>query len=178
MKSAGDALGEAIKLGVVFAFATTSTLLSYLAPSGSLAKILHLDTIPCLGLGLLAGPLYVLWVSLAYRVCGSWHGVLTAVLISSFILFKSPWYGVGSPSWFGVYGLASFAALGVLTEKVNGGVASIACLAINWVALGIHVGVWPKPVYMAALVLAATFLSGLVFDKAASIVAGKAGFKL
>jgi len=178
MKSAGDALGEALKLGVVFAFATASTLLSYLTPSGSLAKLLHLDTIPCLGLGLLAGPLYVLWVSLAYRVCGSWHGVLTALLVSSFILFKSTWYGVSSPSWFGVYGLLSFIALGVLTEKVNGGVASIACLVINWIALGIHVGVWPKPIYTALLVLLATFLSGLVFDKAASIIAGKASFKL
>ena len=173
MTSAKDVLGEIIKLGMTIIFAAISMWLSILLPSGTLARLLHVTTIPCLGLGLLAGPLYVLWISLAYRICGPWHGVITSIFTSSLMLLSGPWYGVTDPSWFGLYGLISFIMLGLLTERVNGGLASMICLIINWLGLGIHTGIWPKPLHITCLVLVITFFSGLVFDKLASIIAGK-----
>ena len=176
MASAKDVPGEIVKLGTTIIFVAISMWLSILSPSGTFARLLHITTIPCLGLGLLAGPLYILWISLAYRICGPWHGVITSIFISSFMLLSGPWYGVTDPSWFGLYGLISFIALGLLTERVNGGLASVVCLIINWLGLGIHTGIWPKPLLMTCLVLVTTFFSGLVFDKLASIIASKMAF--
>ncbi len=178
MRPVGNVLGEGIKLGFAFLFAGISVGLSIALPSGSLARYLHISSIPCLGLGILSGPLYVLWISLAYRMCGRWYGVTTAVLISSFLLLSGPWYGITNPSWFGVYGLISFIVLGLVTERINGGVASVGCLAINWLALWAHKAILPNPIHIALLVLVATFLSGFIFDKLVSMAMNRLGFRL
>ena len=167
MRCAESVRGEVAKALIVFLLAVLSASISFLAPSGTLAKLLRVENIPCLGLGVLSGALYVPWVVLAHRVCGRGHGVMVAVLTAAFLLLAGPWYGVTDPEWFGVYGLLSFFALGVLTELANGGFGGAACLVINWMALGIHKGVWPNPPVLATLALIATFLSGLAGDYAA-----------
>ena len=131
--------------------------------------------VPFKGMALLGGFIFIFWIALSYRIAGKGYGVITAVLIASLCLLTGPWFGIASPEWYGVYGLASFLAMGILTERINGGVGNAACLSINWVALGVHHGIWPSPL-MGVTFLMASLASGFIGDwlaeKAALKIAG------
>ncbi len=144
------------------------TLMSYLNLKPILEAIIPLKA-PFKNISVLGGFLIVFWVSLAYRSCGRGYGIATALLAISFCLFVSPWYDVIKPYWFSLVGFISFLALGILTEYVNGGVANLVCILINWF-FAVFAGIVEfHPIAFAILGVVA-FISGYVGD----YVAGKA----
>ncbi len=173
MRSARNVLGEIYKALGIFLLAIVSYALSFFAPSGTLSAFLNVKTIPCLGLGLLSGILYIFWIALAREIYGKGNGTLVAILTASLILLGGPWYGVTDPVYFGVFGLISFFAMGALTDILNGGVGSVSCLIINWFAFGYFLNYYPSPLSLALLILAINAASGVLFDFLAKTVAKK-----
>lgn len=161
MTSANSAHGEALKLVGVVIITTVSLLLSSIFPSGTLSFLFK--DVPCLGLGVLSGILYIFWIALAREVYGRGWGTIASVLIVSALLLNGPWYGVVDPYYFGVFGFLSFLVMGFLTDVKNGGLGAISCLLINWSAFYIFKGVLPTLLH-GIVVLILTFLSGLFFD--------------
>jgi len=170
MMSAKDVRGEVYRFVGVFLLATISLTLSYFSPFGNLSELLNIRTIPCLGLGILSGVFYIFWIALAREIYGKGWGFVVSVLIVSFLLLAGPWYGVVEPQYFGVFGFLSFALMGIATDFINGGVGSIICLLVNWIAFGYFKGFFPKPILLAVLTLIVTFISGFSFDMLAKIV--------
>ncbi len=168
MKYAEDVSGsfvtgsvEKLLVSVICAY-IVFTLLTYLKLKPVLESLIPLNA-PFKNIAVLGGFLIVFWVSLAYRACGKGYGIATALLAVSFCLFVSPWYGVIIPYWFSLAGFASMLALGILTERVNGGVGNLACIAINWFAADVA-GI-TKISLLAVIVLGAVaFASGYAGD--------------
>ncbi len=121
---------------------------------------------PFKSLAIVGGFLYVFWVSLSHRLCGRGFGVVTALAAVSMCLLTAPWYGVTSPYYYSVFGLASFLAMGILTEYLNGGFGNLACLLINWVSAYAYNVAKVSLIGVLALVPVA-FASGLAGDYAA-----------
>ena len=170
MRSAESARGEIVKyLGVVM-LSVAGLMMSYFFPTHTVSKALGIEGVPCLGLGLLSGILYVFWIALARELFGRGWGVAVSVLTVSLLLLNGPWYGVVNPPYFGAFGFVSFLLMGVLTDFVNGGVGSLACLLVNWIAFYVFRGVH-APLTIGIAVLVATFVSGYVFDVLAKKVA-------
>ena len=162
MRSVRDVHGEIYRCIGIFSLATAGVLMSCFVPSHSLSKFLGLE-VPCLGLGLLSGVLYVFWIALARDVYGRGWGTVVSALIVSILLLNGPWYGIVNPPYFGLFGFVSFVLMGILTDFVNGGLGSVVCLATNWLAFWQFKGVtFSLPI--ALIVLLATFVSGFVFD--------------
>ncbi len=162
MKSARDVHGELYRCVGIFSLAIAGILMSCFVPSHSLSKFLGLE-VPCLGLGLLSGVLYVFWIALARDIYGRGWGTVVSALTVSILLLNGPWYGVVDPPYFGVFGFVSFIFMGILTDFINGGLGSVVCLLINWFAFWQFRGVnFNTPI--ALIVLLATFVSGFVFD--------------
>ena len=167
MRFADVVSGELRKLSLAFCSAFCSFLIN-IYPIKSILNALVFK-VPFLGLALLGGFVFVFWISLSYRMLGKNYGIITALLIASLCLLISPWYGITSPEWFGVYGLISFFLMGFLTERLNGGFGNTVCLLINWLALGYHHNIWVQTDLGIALI-AISFISGFVGDKLASII--------
>ncbi|WP_457549351.1 hypothetical protein [Archaeoglobus sp.] len=96
MRSARDVHGEILRCVGVFSLALAGVLASCFVPSHSLSNLLGVK-IPCLGLGLLSGVLYVFWIALAREVYGRWWGTVVSALTVSILLLNGPWYGVVNP---------------------------------------------------------------------------------
>lgn len=173
MRSAKNVHGEIYKALGIFLLSSISFLLSFFAPSGALSNFLNIKTIPCLGLGLLSGILYIFWIALAREFYGKGHGSIVAILTVSFILLGGPWYGITNPVYFGIFGFLSFLAMGILTDFLNGGIGSVSCLVINWIAFSYFRNFSPSPFWLALLVLLISFVSGAVFDYLAKLLVNR-----
>jgi len=165
-----------LRLALTFLLAFISFYIVTSYPAKALSAILGIAGVPFLGIALLGGFILIFWVSTAYTIAGENYGIITALLAAAFCLFTSPWFGISEPAWYGVYGLTSYFLAGLLTEKLNGGFGNLACLLVNWFALGFHHGIWPSPT-LAVTFLATSFASGLAGDKLARIVWGKLKIK-
>ena len=112
-------------------------------------------------------------------------GIVTALLIASFCIIITPWYGIVSPIWFGGYAIAALVSMGIIVELTatasasksktksksrsrvrvvavtGGGLGNVACLGITWIAIGVHAGVWVPSKWAPILILGA-FVSGCV----------------
>ncbi len=168
MRSARDVHGEVYELVGIFTIAFLSYMLSYLIPSGSVGRVLGIN-VPCLGLALFGGIIYVFWISLAKEVFGKWRGVIVSALTVSFLLISEPWYGVTTPYYFGIFGFISFIAMGLLTEILNGGFGIVSCVLINWFAFVFFKGISLSASVATALIVV-SFIVGYVFDKLAKKV--------
>jgi len=168
-RSAKTVIGETLRLALTFLLAFISFYIVTSYPAKALSAILGIAGVPFLGIALLGGFILIFWVSTAYTIAGENYGIITALLAAAFCLFTSPWFGISEPAWYGVYGLTSYFLAGLLTEKLNGGFGNLACLLVNWFALGFHHGIWP-PQTLAIIFLATSFTSGLAGDKLARIV--------
>ncbi|NPB00517.1 MAG: hypothetical protein GXO10_03990 [Crenarchaeota archaeon] len=162
-------LPEAAKVVIAVALAYASFLLTmYINVKPVLDSVIPFR-VPFKIIPVLGGFWYVLWISLAYRLAGRWYGVITAILIVSFCLIASTWFGIPSAP-FSVVGFISFLLLGILTEKVNGGVGNLVCAGVNW--LGYYVLFHAKMDPLGVLVLLiVAFLSGLAGDYVGRAVA-------
>jgi hypothetical protein len=152
----------------ILIFALCGALMNSYLPLKSILE--HIDmTGPTKGMALFGGFFFVMWVYLGRKVVDrKYAGIATAVLLVSFCLFLSPWYGVTSPSWFSLYGLLALSALGILVELfyekrdwLGGGLGSISCLGITWLAFGFHRHIWADA-KQAFLPLLAAFISGVL----------------
>ncbi len=170
MRSAKNVHGEIYRALGIFLLSVISYLLSFFVPSGALSNFLNIKTIPCLGLGLLSGILYIFWIALARELYGKGYGSTVAILTVSFILLGGPWYGVTNPVYFGIFGFLSFLAMGILTDFLNGGIGSVSCLIINWIAFSCFRNFSPSPLWLALLVLFISFVSGALFDYLAKLL--------
>ena len=168
-RSAKTVIGETLRLALTFLLAFISFYIVTSYPAKALSAILGIAGVPFLGIALLGGFILIFWVSTAYTIAGENYGIITALLAAAFCLFTSPWFGISEPAWYGVYGLTSYFLAGLLTERLNGGFGNLACLLVNWFALGFHHGIWP-PQTLAIIFLATSFASGLAGDKLARIV--------
>ena len=171
-RSAEAVLGEAWRLALTFLLAFISFYAVTLYPARALSAALGIAEVPFLGIALLGGFTLIFWISTAHTVAGESYGIITALLAAAFCLFASPWFGISEPAWYGVYGLTSYFLAGLLTEKLNGGLGNLACLSVNWLALGFHHNTWPPPT-LAIVFLVTSFISGLAGDKLAKIVWGR-----
>ena len=170
MKSAESVHGEIYKALGIFMLAAIGYMLSLYIPTGTLSRLVNIRTIPCLGLGILSGPIYIFWIATARDLFGRGSGTLVAILTVSFILLTGPWYGITNPVYFGLFGFVSFLLMGLATDFINGGVGSVACLIVNWVAFGIFRGIYPHPLLLGLAVLILSFISGYAFDYASKII--------
>ena len=139
---------------------------------------------PNKGMALFGGFFFVIWIYLARKIIDKkYTGLTTAILIISFCLILSPWYGITSPSWFSLYGLIALFTLGIWVEFlygkwdwVGGGLGNLFCLGITWLAFGFHIDVWPQAKH-APLLLLVAFISGalgvLLAQVAGKIVGNK-----
>jgi len=159
----GDSWRALGKLLTALALAYASYLLMTGLRVKELLEAVLPIALPFKSLAVFGGFMYILWIVLAYRLCGSGFGVVTALIASSLCLASSPWFGVASPWWFSVYGVLSFLAAGILCERVHGALANAVFGSINWVAAFVH-HVAPLTASGLAIGLALAALSGAVGD--------------
>ena len=145
MRSVASASGSSVissakRLFICVIFAYINFLVSYYVGEPvktfftSLLTGVKFLNVPFAGLVVVEGALYVFLISLSYRIAGSPYGIVTAVLTISFFLLMGPWCGVLKPFYFSIFGFLSFILMGVLVERVNGGVANLAFGLVNWCA--------------------------------------------
>ncbi len=170
MSTAGSAPGslgvEARSLGIAFLMAVISYLLNLAMPS----HVLDVLKVPFAAWALYSGFINITWVSLARNSLGRGYGVIVSLITAGLLLMRGEWFGIPY-TWFCAAGISSFIAMGALTELVNGGVGNLACLAINWVALGLGFNAWPSP--YVALIAPATYLTGYLGDRLARALASR-----
>lgn len=153
---------------LILIFGLCGALMNSFIPLRDLLKGINM-TGPTKGMVLFGGFFFVMWVYLGRSVTGKRHaGLATAILLISFCLFLSPWYGVTSPSWFSLYGLFALVALGIWVELLygkwdwlGGGLGNLFCLGITWLAFGFHRHIWADA-KRAALPLVVAFISGIL----------------
>jgi len=165
VESVSGRIPEPLKVVLCIVFAYLSFLLTMYIDVKPILDAVFPFKVPFKILPVLGGFWYVFWISLAYRIAGRWYGLITAVMIVSFCLIASPWFGIVKVSWFSVVGLISFIALGILTELVNGGVANVVCVGINWLGYYIAIHRYISPIGCVVMLVLA-FLSGLAGDYA------------
>jgi hypothetical protein len=173
---------------LILVFALCGALMNLYLPLKSFLDRLDM-TGPTKGMALFGGFFFVMWVYLGRKLIDKkYAGLATAILLISFCLLLSPWYGVTSPYWFSLYGLLALLALGVLVELfygkrdwLGGGLGNLSCLGITWLAFGFHRQIWAEA-NQALLPLLAAFISGVMGVLLARVVvrliAGKAIKKL
>jgi hypothetical protein len=150
----------------ILMFALCGALMNSFLPLKSILDRVDM-TGPAKGMALFGGLFFVMWVYLGRKVISKkYAGLATAILLISFCLFMSPWYGVSSPSWFSLYGLAALIAIGIWAELlhgrwdwVGGGLGNLFCLGITWLAFGFHRQIWADGKQAFAPLLVA-FISG------------------
>jgi len=142
MRSAQNASGDSLRALGKLLTALVLAYASYLLMTGlrvkELLEVALPVALPFKSLAVFGGFMYILWIVLAYRLCGSGFGIATALIASSLCLASSPWFGVASPWWFSVYGVVSFLAAGILCERAHGALANAVFGLINWVAAFVH----------------------------------------
>jgi hypothetical protein len=162
---------DVYELGMIALCAFASAMLNTYLPIKAFTQWLGIPG-PAAGMALLGGFIFVFWVVLAHAIIKKkYAGVATSLLIASFCLLITPWYGVISPPWFGVYGIIALLSMGIFVELAGskskfrgvtgGGLGNLACLGITWIAIGVYAGVWVPPKLAPILILAA-FISGSV----------------
>jgi len=162
---------------LILIFALCGALMNLYLPLKSFLDGLDM-TGPTKGMALFGGFFFVMWVYLGRKVIDKkYAGLTTAILLISFCLFLSPWYGVTSPSWFSLYGLLALFALGIWVELlygkwdwVGGGLGNLFCLGITWLAFGFDRHIWADA-KQAPLPLLAAFISGVAGVLLARIIA-------
>jgi general stress protein CsbA len=153
---------------LILIFALGGALMNSFLPLRAFLEELNM-TGPVKGMVLFGGFFFVMWVYLGRKITGKrYAGLATAILLISFCLIMSPWYGVLSPSWFSLYGLFALIVLGICVEFLNGkwdwiggGIGNLFCLLITWFAFGFHLNIWPEP-KKAPVPLFAAFISGVL----------------
>lgn len=119
---------------------------------------------PAAGMALFGGVIFVLWIFLARLLTKKYGGIITSILTATICLFIHPWYGVVEPSWFSLYGIVGLVCMGVIIELTSksywrgvlgGGLGNLCCLAITWLAIGFHTGIWMHKEFAPFLVLGA-----------------------
>ena len=156
---------------VIIILALASGLINSYLPIKSITEYIGIPG-PAAGMALFGGFIFVLWVSLACQVTRKkYSGIITSVFIASFCLLIHPWYGVVEPAWFSVYGLVGLLSMGVIVELtesrspwlaiLGGGLGNLSCLAITWLAIGFHTGIW-IPSEFAPLLIFGAIVSGSV----------------
>lgn len=168
---------------LILVFALCGALMNLYLPLKSFLDRLDM-TGPAKGMALFGGFFFVMWVYLGRKLIDKkYAGLATAVLLISFCLLLSPWYGVTSPYWFSLYGLLALLALGVMVELfyvkrdwLGGGLGNLSCLGITWIAFGFHQQIWAEA-NQALLPLLAAFISGvagvLLARVVSKLIAGK-----
>jgi len=161
--ASGDASRALGKLLTIFVLAYASYLVITNLHVKALLESALPVTLPFKSLAVLGGVMYILWICLAYRLCGPGFGVATALIISSLCLATSLWFGVANPWWFSVYCVISFLVAGILCERVHGALANAVFGCINWVAAYVH-HVAPLTLAGLGVGLALAAVSGAVGD--------------
>lgn len=169
---------------LILIFALCGALMNLYLPLKSFLDRLDM-TGPTKGMALFGGFFFVMWVYLGRKLIDKkYAGLAIAIILISFCLLLSPWYGVTAPYWFSIYGVLALLALGILVELfyekcdwVGGGLGNLFCLVITWLAFGFHRQMWAEA-NQAPLPLVAAFISGvagvLLARVVAKLIAGKA----
>jgi len=155
---------------IIISLALVSALINTYIPIRSITQYLRIPG-PAAGMALLGGVIFVLWISLARQITGKkYSGIVTSVIIASICLFIHPWYGVVSPSWFSLYGIVGLGCMGAIIELmsrsywrsiIGGGLGSLSCLLITWLAIGFHAGTWVPKEWAPFLILGAITSGGI-----------------
>ena len=157
---------EVREMCIMFILAIISTLLNVLIPMKELVPLPG----PAAGMAIFGGFTFVFWIVLSYKLIKKkFAGIVTSLLVASFCLLISPWYGVITPVWFSIYGILSLLAIGIFSELksfVGGGIGNLACLLITWIALAIHTGTSNYSPVLAIL----AFISGCIGHVLADLI--------
>lgn len=156
---------------IIVLLALASALINTYVPIKDIVEYFGIPG-PAAGMALFGGFIFVLWISLACRIIKKKSsGIITSVFIASFCLLIHPWYGIVSPIWFSIYGIAGLLGIGILIELTDsrpswlailgGGLANLICLVITWLAIGIHTQTWIPLEYGLILMLAALISGGV-----------------
>ena len=173
------------ELSLMLLLALASAMLNTYLPIKAFTQWLGVPG-PAAGMAFLGGFIFVFWVALAHVIIKKrYAGIVTALLIASFCIIITPWYGIVSPIWFGGYAIAALVSMGIIVELTatasasksktksksrsrvrvvtvtGGGLGNVACLGITWIAIGVHAGVWVPSKWAPILILGA-FVSGCV----------------
>ena len=162
---------EVYELSLMLLLALASAMLNTYLPIKAFTQWLGVPG-PAAGMAFLGGFIFVFWVALAHVIIKKrYAGIVTALLIASFCIIITPWYGIVSPIWFGGYAIAALVSMGIIVELMasasksrvvtGGGLGNVACLVITWIAIGVHAGVWVPSKWAPILILGA-FVSGCV----------------
>ena len=170
---------DVYELSLVLLFALASAMLNTYLPIKAFTQWLGVPG-PAAGMAFLGGFIFVFWVALAYVIIKKrYAGIVTSLLIASFCIIITPWYGIVSPIWFGIYAIVALLSMGIIVELMasasksksksrvgsvtvtGGGLGNVACLGITWIAIGVHAGVWIPSKWAPILILGA-FVSGCV----------------
>ena len=170
---------EVYELSLMLLFALGSAMLNTYLPIKAFTQWLGVPG-PAAGMAFLGGFIFVFWVALAYVIIKKrYAGIVTSLLIASFCIIITPWYGIVSPIWFGIYAIVALLSMGIIVELMasasksksksrvgsvtvtGGGLGNVACLVITWIAIGVHAGVWIPSKWAPILILGA-FVSGCV----------------
>ena len=172
---------EVYELSLMLLFALGSAMLNTYLSIKAFTQWLGVPG-PAAGMAFLGGFIFVFWVALAYVIIKKrYAGIVTSLLIASFCIIITPWYGIVSPIWFGIYAIVALLSMGSIVELMasasksksksksksrvggvtvtGGGLGNVACLAITWIAIGVHAGVWIPSKWAPILILGA-FVSG------------------
>ena len=168
---------EVYELSLMLLFALGSAMLNTYLPIKAFTQWLGVPG-PAAGMAFLGGFIFVFWVALAYVIIKKrYAGIVTSLLIASFCIIITPWYGIVSPIWFGIYAIVALLSMGSIVELMasasksksksrvggvtvtGGGLGNVACLVITWIAIGVHAGVWIPSKWAPILILGA-FVSG------------------
>ncbi|MCD6210059.1 MAG: hypothetical protein J7J01_04070 [Methanophagales archaeon] len=168
---------EVYELSLMLLFALGSAMLNTYLPIKAFTQWLGVPG-PAAGMAFLGGFIFVFWVALAYVIIKKrYAGIVTSLLIASFCIIITPWYGIVSPIWFGIYAIVALLSMGSIVELMasasksksksrvggvtvtGGGLGNVACLVITWIGIGVHAGVWIPSKWAPILILGA-FVSG------------------
>jgi len=155
---------------IIISLALVSALINTYMPIKSITGHFGIPG-PAAGMALFGGVIFVLWISLAHQITGRrYSGVITSIIIASICLFIHPWYGIVEPSWFSLYGIVGLGFMGAVIELmsrsywrsiIGGGLGSLSCLLITWLAIGFHAGTWVSKGWAPFLILGAIISGGI-----------------
>lgn len=163
-----------LKLTIMFLSAAISTSLNLVLPIREVLNILGIPG-PAGGIAVFGGFIFTFWIVAAYLIAGCQRlsCLSTAILIPSFCMLFSPWYGVVDPPWFGIYGILAFTVAGAVVEwmyrcegglkslALGGGLSNMLCYLVTLIAIGAHTDLWPPQAFIP-LNTSLSFTSGLI----------------